>query len=141
MRCRIRTRSRLCSLLLLQLLLSACMSWQTQQASPAGLISDERPSVVRITRKDSTRTILREPALRGDTLYGYPQAAAGVDTLRLTSVSLEDVQEIATLRSDPTKNTLLITGIAVGAFSTLCFLADAFGCGPESSTDILPLMD
>ena len=135
-----RESRRLCVLLQLSVFLSACMSWQTQPVSPTQLINDQRPSVVRVTRPDSSRIVLREPVVQGDTLIGFPQSATA-DSLIRTRVPLADVQDIAILRSDPNKNTLLAAGFVIAVFSTLCFLGDAFGCGPDSATDILLVGD
>jgi hypothetical protein len=63
-------RRRLTVLVQLTSFLAACMTWRTEPIAPANLIANQKPSVVRITRTDSSRVTLREPAIRGDSLYG-----------------------------------------------------------------------
>jgi hypothetical protein len=115
----------------LALLLSACMSWHPEPASPAELIATQRPDVVRITQSDSSRLILRDPAVQGDTLYGRPQASLDDEPQGRTAIPLGDIRGIATRQSDPTRTTLLGAGIVVTTVSVLCLGADAFGCGSE----------
>jgi hypothetical protein len=122
---------RIAALTQLVLFVSACMTWRPEPVSPADLMADRKPDVVRITRPDSTRLIIRDPAIEGDTLYGRPQSALGENLEPRIAIPLADVSSIATLRSDPTRSTLLGVGIAVGTFSLLCFAADAFGCGSD----------
>jgi hypothetical protein len=95
--------------------LSGCMSWRSEALSPAQLIATRKPPVVRVTRTDSSKVILRD---LNDSL-GHR-----------TGIPLAGIHSIATLQSDPTKTTLLFVGIGVVTFGALC-AADAFGCGPE----------
>jgi hypothetical protein len=129
-------RRRVVAWVQLALFLQACTSWQVEPVAPAELVS-RKPSVVRVTLPDSSHVVLNDPVVRGDTLYGYRQNLNQALVKRPDAVPLDRVQEIAVLRSDPTKNTLLVVGLGVGAFSTLCLLADAFGCGPDEAT-VLP---
>jgi hypothetical protein len=124
---------RLIALVQLAVFLPACTSWQVEPATPAELLG-KRPSMVRLTTSDSSRVVLLDPEVRGDTLYGHRQLPDQSRAEQPEAIALAQVQEIAILRSDPTKTTLLVTGIAVATFSTLCFLGDAFGCGPDYST-------
>ena len=128
-----RRQRRLIALVQLAIFLPACTSWQVDSAAPAELFG-KRPSIVRLTMSDSSRLVLNDPVIRGGTLYGHRQLPDQSRTQQPEGIPLAEVQEIATLRSDPTKTTLLVTGIAVATFSTLCFLGDAFGCGPDYST-------
>lgn len=123
---------RVCTVVQLALFLSACMSWRPEPINPAELIATRRPDVVRITQSDSSLVILRDPAVLGDTLFGRPETALGETSQARTGFALADVKGIATLRSDPTKTTLLSVGLAVGTFSLLCFAAEAFGCGEDA---------
>jgi hypothetical protein len=122
---------RLSALVLLALYSSGCMSWRSEPVSPAQLIAGQKPDVVRITRTDSSRVVIRSPSVQGDTLYGQLDSAQSGNPAARVGIPLAEVGEIATRRSDPTKTTLLGVGIAVGAFSLLCLGADALGCGEE----------
>jgi hypothetical protein len=131
LRCWHRAR-RLFALGQLLAFLPACTSWRVQPTSPSDLLTSQQPSVVRITRADDSRLTLNDPTIHGDTLLGSQlRSDAGGVTERI-ALPLADVKEIALLRPDPTKNTLLVVGLGVVTFSVLC-LADAFGCGPEES--------
>jgi hypothetical protein len=112
--------------------LSACMSWRSEPVSPAQLIATKKPPVVQVTRTDSSKVILEDPEVAGDTLYGRPQSSLEDEPADGTGIPLAGIQGIATRNSDPTKTTLLVVGIGVVAFAALC-AADAFGCGPEEN--------
>ncbi len=123
-------RGHACPQAFLLFSLSACMSWRSQPASPAQLIPAEKPPVVRVTRSDSSKVILRDPEIAGDTLYGRPQSSLQAEPADRTGIPLAGIHDIATLKSDPTKTTLLVVGIGVATFGILC-VADALGCGEE----------
>jgi hypothetical protein len=108
------------------------MSWQTAPSTPATLIASKRPELVRITRSDSSRLVLRNPAIQQDTLYGSLELAAGDTSQNRTAVPLAEITSVETRRSDPTKTTLLGTGVLVGTVAALCLLGDAFGCDEEA---------
>jgi hypothetical protein len=110
--------------------LSGCMSWRSEALSPAQLIATRKPPIVRVTRTDSSKVILRDPEVAGDTLFGRPQSAVNDSLGDRTGIPLAGIHSIATHQSDPTKTTLLFVGIGVVTFAALC-AADAFGCGPE----------
>ena len=126
-------RRRVAAWVQLALFLPACTSWQVEPVAPSELVS-RKPSVVRVTLPDSSHMVLNDPVIRGDTLYGYRQMPNQALAERADAVALSQVQEIAVLKSDPTKTTLLGFGIAVTLASTMCLLADAFGCGDDYNT-------
>ena len=110
--------------------LSACMSWRSESLSPAQLIATKNPPVVQVTRTDSSKVILKDLEVAGDTLYGHPQSSLEDTPGDRAGIPLAGIQGIATHKSDPTKTTLLVAGIGVATFAALC-VADAFGCGSE----------
>jgi hypothetical protein len=112
-------------------LLSACMTWRPEPTRPADLISREKPPLVRVTRTDSSRAILRNPEVRGDSLYGLLQKSLDDDSKVRTGFPLTDISTVETRRSDGTRTVLLGAGIAVGTFTLLCLGDDAFGCGED----------
>jgi hypothetical protein len=85
------------------------MSWRSEAVSPAQLIATRKPPVVRVTRTDSSKVILRD---LNDSLGDR------------TGIPLVGIHSIATRKSDPTKSTLLVVGIGIATFSALC-AADA----------------
>lgn len=113
--------------------LAGCLSWHSEALSPAQLIATRKPPVVRITRTDSSKVVLRDPEVAGDTLFGRPQSPSNDSLGERTGIPLAGIHSIATHQSDPTKTTLLLVGIGVVTFGALC-AADAFGCGPEENT-------
>jgi hypothetical protein len=119
---------RVYGVLQLALFLSGCMSWRPELISPADLIATQRPDVVRITQDDSSEVILRDPAVQGDTLFGRVETVLGETSQTRTGIPLAEVKGIETLRSNPTKTTLLSVALAAGTFSILCFVANALGC-------------
>jgi hypothetical protein len=114
------------------LALSGCMSWRSEALSPAQLIATSKPSVVRVTRTDSSKVILRDPEVAGDTLFGLPQSALDDSLGDRTGIPLAGIHSIATHQSDATKSTLLVVGIGIATFTALC-AADALGCGPDEA--------
>ena len=53
---------------LLLVVLNACYSWRTTTFSPAQLIAEEEPSIVRVTLTDGRQLTLRDPTIRNDSL-------------------------------------------------------------------------
>ena len=53
---------------LLLVLLNACYSWRTTTISPAQLIPEEEPSIIRVTLTDGMQLTLRDPTIRNDSL-------------------------------------------------------------------------
>ena len=49
-------------------LLNACYSWRTATISPAQLIAEQEPSIVRVTLTDGMQLTLRDPSIRNDSL-------------------------------------------------------------------------
>jgi hypothetical protein len=106
------------------------MSWRSEPVSPAQLIATKKPPVVQVTRTDSSKVILEDPEVAGDTLYGRPQSSLEDEPADRTGIPLSGIQGIATRKSDPTKTTLLVVGIGITTFAALC-AAESFGCGSQ----------
>ena len=120
------------SSLFLVLLVTACVSWRPEPTSPAELVANQKPNLVRITQSDSSRLILLDPRVDGDTLYGRPLANLQSEPEEPVGIPLAEVMGIETQRSDPTKTTLLVAGTALMTFSVLC-LAEAAGLCEEET--------
>jgi hypothetical protein len=103
------------------LMLAGCTRWRAEHVSPAGLLTSESPTRIRVTRVDKSRVELHRPQLVGDTIVdGRAQ-----DGLR-TKVPLNDVAQIAVRKWDPFGTTGLILGAAaLGAVVTIGLMWDA----------------
>jgi len=112
--------------------LSGCMSWRSEALNPAQLIATRKPPVVRVTRTDSSKVVLRDPEVAGDTLFGRPESSPQDTPGGRTGIPLAGIHSIDTRKSDPTKSTLLVVGIGIATFTALC-AADALGCGPDEA--------
>jgi len=96
--------------------LSACTSWQVQNASPQQVLAQYRPTQVRITRTDTTEVVLREPRITGDTIYGATESSAhGAARADRNAVALDHVNHVALRKTDTGKTTLLALGSAAVA--------------------------
>ena len=112
--------------------LSACLSWRPEPTRPADLVARQKPPVIRMTLRDSTQLVLRNPEVQGDTIYGHPPGSRGHAGNR-SGIPLSSVARIETQRTDTGKSMVLGFGIALGAFTALCVVGETFGCGdPEA---------
>jgi hypothetical protein len=92
-------------------LFAACNSWSAQSVSPREFFSGRAPREVRITRADSSKLVVQNPRLHGDSVIGdtLDSAAKG------QTVPLSEIQAIEIRRNDPTKTTLFVVGLGVTA--------------------------
>lgn len=99
---------------------SGCMSWHTEGAGPDQVIARDHPKQLRVDRKDSTRVVLSQPHLSGDSLIGLQN--------RLESgVPLSDVSSVAVRKLDVAKT----IGIPLATFGLMFLIA----CGMGDSGD------
>jgi hypothetical protein len=49
-------------------LLAGCTQWQVQSVPPQQLVATRHPGRIRVTRPDSTKVVLTDPVIVGDTL-------------------------------------------------------------------------
>jgi hypothetical protein len=104
-------RSALAGLALLQ---TGCLThWQDQRLSPAAVIEQQHPVVVRVTRIDSSRVILREPRLADSVLVGLARDST-------LSISVADVARVALRR--PGASTPVRVGAAVAGAGLLIYV-------------------
>jgi hypothetical protein len=100
----------------LGLLQTACLThWQDQRLSPAAVIEQQHPVVVRVTRINSSRVILREPRLADSVLVGLARDSA-------LSISLADVARVA-LRRPGASTPVRVGAAGVGVGLLIYFLA------------------
>jgi len=93
------------AVLILYLSCTACTSWRQDSLTPQAVVASKPPSL-RVTRTDSSRVILDNPAMQGDTIVGVGKHQAQV-RVPLSSVLLTD-----TRRGDTGKSVLVLLGIA-----------------------------
>jgi len=104
--------------LLLSLSLEACVNWKFEPASPAVVIDQQHPSVVRVMRQDGTLVTVNAPFIAGDTLRGE-----GVTRAIPIKIPLSDVREVATSHVDPAKSVLMTLVVGAAAFGVVVLYA------------------
>jgi hypothetical protein len=101
---------------------SACTHWKVQSAFPEQVVS-RRPQRVRVTRNDSSRIVLRQPEIVGDTMYGAPRNGRAAVGGPRPAIALTDVSEVAVRRVSVVRTTALVLGtLALAAFAALNYL-------------------
>lgn len=91
----------------------ACLSplrhWQEQRVAPTAVIEQQHPAVVRVTKVDGTRLVVREPRLGDSTLLGL------VDDSTVT-VPLSEIVRVAVQKrgaSPPVQVGLVAIGVGL----------------------------
>jgi hypothetical protein len=112
--------------------LQACHTWQVQRVTPETLLTaPSPPSRVRLRIKDSTRVILLEPRLAGDSVQGLLAANGRRDSV---SVPVGAISEVAVRRFSAGKTAGLVAASTVGLFAVAAIGCEmAGGCGPDFS--------
>ena len=106
--------------MLLTTLLPACMSWRTESAAPDQVIARDHPGRLRVERKDSTRVVLSQPRLSGDSLIGFHNQME-------SGMPLADVSSVAARKLDVAKT----VGIPLAAFGLMFLIACGMGDGGD----------
>lgn len=118
-------RRRSIALAMLLWYVPACTTWQvTQGVTPQQLIADRHPPAVRVTLPDSSRIVLDEPSIEGDSLVGFVGA-------KDSSVAAADITQIAVRKVSTGKTVGLVFGLALlgatiaagVALSNMCILS------------------
>ena len=104
-------------------LLAACHSWRTQPVSPAELLATSPPPQVRLRLHDGRRVVVRQPALRADTVVSQ----ASGDPFAL---ALAEVDSVAVRKGD-TGKTIGLVLLIVGVPALVC----AAACNPPLNFD------
>jgi hypothetical protein len=105
--------------------LTACTSWRVQRLSPQQVLTAEQPTEIEVMRSDSTRVVLTQPEVSGDSLVGLTNAG------RL-SIPLTDIASVALQKGDPVKTVGLMLGLTALAVVALG-VAVAISCSGHSS--------
>ena len=88
-------RSVACTLLVLHL--QACMTWRPADPDPAKAIVQGQPKEVRITKRDGTQVVVREPTLVRDSIMSFSRRCEASATGDRTSSCVEDISPQASL--------------------------------------------
>jgi hypothetical protein len=75
--------------------LGACHSWRAEGVAPSAVITEKKPSSVRITKTDSSRVEMYNPAISGDSLVGTTLGPGGQSHVPY-AVPLSDVAYVST---------------------------------------------
>lgn len=102
--------------------LPACYSWHAADAGPRQYISEQRPSVVRLTLTDGSRVDLERPGIVGQAIVGIPAPVGRgrpmVDPPPVR-MPLVDVEALEARRFDSVRTGIaaaVITGALAAAF-------------------------
>jgi hypothetical protein len=115
---------RLASLAVFGSQLLACTQWQPQATSPQRVIG-AGPGNVRITRTDGRQMVLLRPRIVGDSLVGELPAEASHSQASTTALS--EIESMAVRRPDPTRTSLLLTGLVATAVGFMAVLVNDTG--------------
>lgn len=107
------------------IVLNGCVTnWQAQEAAPRQVIESTGETEVRVTLKNGTSSIVRDPAVAGDSLVGWqqpPDHRSGAPVVR-QAFALSDVRTVSVKKSNTGAN--IAIGAAIGA---AIFAASVFG--------------
>lgn len=92
--------------------LTACGSWRVQGLSPQQVLTAEQPEAIQVMRSDSTRVVLTEPEVSGDSVVGLTEGG------RL-SIPLTDIASVALRKGDAGGTVGLMLGLAALAVVAL----------------------
>jgi hypothetical protein len=114
--------SRLIATLVSTTFAAACTSWHIQNAAPEQVIVRDHPDKLRVTRADSSRIVLSQPRVSGDSLFGFGNHAE-------VGMPLLDVSSVAERRFDVGKSIGLGVGIPAITVGILYLVACGGGGG------------
>ncbi len=99
--------------------LSACHKWVPLEPPVAQAIAERDPGTVRVTLADSSRIVLKEPHIMGDSLIAFEDGKEP----QTVALLLEDLQRVEEKRANTPATVFLILGAAVLAFFALGVIA------------------
>jgi hypothetical protein len=116
-------RPRTCLACLVSLaLLAGCQTWRVAGPTPTEYLSKHSPDQILVLRADSSRLILLDPSLEGDTLRGFAQTGGR------PALPLSEVRSVS-VRGTSWGKTLGLVG-AVGAGVAVALLLGDCGSDP-----------
>jgi len=107
---------RLVVWLLLSSGLAGCTTWEVQELTPQQVITEMKPTRIRVTRTDSARLVLVRPQVTGDSVIG------SVPGRRMT-IPLSEVTGISVQKSNPLGTVALVLGLLAAAGLALVSIA------------------
>ena len=112
------------ALILLAGSLSGCMgsslkSWRVQPPPPANVVTEQHPKRIRVSRADSTKIVLSNPSVIGDSLVASDAAH------RRFALSLTQVTQVEVEKTDGGKVTFVVVGSVAGAVLLVYVLSHA----------------
>lgn len=87
-------RTRRAMALLMTLMLSGCGGWNQQAVAPSTLVEENKPRLIRVTRRDSSQVYLHSPEIQGDSLRGLIRRGKPL------AVPLNDIAYLSTERAN-----------------------------------------
>ena len=105
----------------------ACTRWQLAEISPERLVTETKPSRIRVTRLDSTRVELIRPHVSRDSLIGSATPSGPP-----VSVPLSAVANVSVIKVKPVETIALAVAISGAAVAAIVALALAKNGGPGS---------
>jgi hypothetical protein len=101
-------------------LVAGCTTWRVQWVSPETVIRRDQPGAVEVTRVDSSRVVLQDPRVVGDSLVGKVDGA-------VESVALAHVAYVAVRRGDGAGTAgLVLLGALAGFVAVAAAVAASF---------------
>ena len=100
---------RILSCILLPAYVASCTSWHIEPVSPAQVVSQDKPSTVRVTLNDGSRFELDSPVVSGDSLLGLVKD----ESYRQRAVLLADISRFEIRKGDALKTVGLVVGLAM----------------------------
>ncbi|HJR16014.1 MAG TPA: hypothetical protein VJ808_04105 [Gemmatimonadales bacterium] len=135
------TSVRVAAMITLAQVAGACMSWQTQEASPEQLLAENPPDQVRVTRADGSTVLIVKPLISGDSLTGTLPGSAP-DSGRPLSLPLADVRSVEVRRVNAGRTALLVAGLGLTAVAVVAAASEEARPAPtpHNSTTSCPLV-
>jgi len=96
---------RAVAILLIACQLTACTSWRLETLSPADVMQQQYPEVVRVERAGGHREVWYRPQMNGDSLIGWWDTARRTPDRR---VALSEIRQVSTSHVSAAKTSALL---------------------------------
>jgi len=116
------------ALILLAGSLSGCLgsslkSWRVQPPPPANVVTEQHPKRIRVSRADSTKIVLRNPSVIGDSLVAVDRGD------RRVAIPLTQLTQVEVEKTDGGKVVFGVVGGVAGAVLLVYLFAKSVGNG------------